>query len=127
MVLPVGPNHVGKDPGITWIRLGAGGDVVIAMAAGSEWVDGEDRVPTCHQAFDQQATIGFDTDDHLTCIGSMLTNQFLDVRKPCEADYNPTFAQHLPVRIDDADVMVPLTPVDANEDHAPSLLTMDRA
>jgi hypothetical protein len=69
MVLPVGSNHVGQDLGITWIGFRTGGDVAISTATGGEGIDGEELVPSRHQAFDQQASIGFDTDNHLSCIG----------------------------------------------------------
>ena len=127
VVLSIGPNYVGQDLCVTWVRFGAGGDVAITIATGGKRVDSEDLVPARHQALDQQAPIGLDTDDHLSCIGSMATDQLLDVREALEAVCHAAFGQHLTVRSDDTDVMVPLTPIDANEDHAASLVEDDRA
>ena len=119
VVVPVGPDEVGEDAGVTPVGLGPARRVALAVARGRQRVHGMDRVAGRHQGAHEQAPVGLDADDDLLGAFGVLRQQRVQPGHPFEALGDPSCRQDLPLGVEDADVMVRLGPVDAHEDHRP--------
>lgn len=119
----VGTHGLGQDLGIEPVVLASAHRAPVAEALGRLGIDREDDVPRVDQLADQQAASGLDTDGDLQRVGLDLGDRQAQLAHARGVVSDPPTPQHPTIPVDDADVVMVLSPIDAREeDHdAPSL------
>jgi hypothetical protein len=120
MVVSVGADQIGEQLGVAGVRLGPRGGVAVAVAADRQRVHCIDPVPGRKQRPDQQPAVGLDPDHHLLELLGVLADQFVQPAHALQPVWNAALAQHLAQLVEQADVMVGLSPINPNEDQSAS-------
>ena len=92
----------------------------VPVAVHRQRVDREHLIAGGHQGAYEQPTIGLDPDDHLLGLLSVLGEGLMQLRHTLDALRHPPLGEHRALRVQHADVVVTLGPVDPDEDHLPS-------
>ena len=66
VVVTIEANNLGQHVSVTGVALCPRGGVPLPVTRCREWVDREHLIAGCAQRGDPRATVGLDTDDHLT-------------------------------------------------------------
>ena len=126
VVVAVGADEVGEQPGVAGVGLGAAGVVALAVARRRARVDGVDAVAGRDQRRDPGAAVGLDADHDLAGPGGVLCDQFVQSGDPRDALGQPPGGESLAGFVHELDVVVVLGPVVAHiQDHRPVLLRFE--
>ena len=126
VVVAVGADEVGEQPGVAGVGLRASDMVAVTVARRRARVDGVDVVAGRDQRRDPGAAVGLDADHDLAGPGGVLCDQFVQSGDPRDALGQPPGGEALAGFVHELDVMVVLGPVVAHiQDHRPVLLRFE--
>ena len=127
VVITIEADNLGQHVSVTSVALCPRGGVPLPVARCRQWIDREHLVAGCAQRGDPWATVGLDTDDHLT--GALLWRQVGPHRRgvlghqrvqsgdALQALRQPDPCEPATVLILDLEIVVILSPVVSNEQH----------
>jgi len=127
VVSTIEADDLGQHVSVTGVALCPRGGVPLPVTGRREWVDREHLVAGCAQRCDPRASVGLDTDDHLT--GNLLRWQVGPLRwgvfgyqrvQPGDALQTlrqPGPGEPVTVLVLDLEIVVILSPVVSNEQH----------
>lgn len=98
--------------------------MAISVPGGRQWVDRVDVVPGVDERTDQEAAVYLDADHDLGRLLDVFGNHRVQSANPGHVVAHLAPGEHIPLLVQDADVVMGLRPVDPHEDHAPSFLRL---
>ena len=126
VVVPVGADEVGEQPGVAGVGLGAADMVAVAVTRRRARVDGVDVVAGRDQGRDPGAAVRLDADDYFARVGGVLCDQFVQRGDARDALGQPPGGEALTGFVHEMDVVVVLGPVVAQiQGHLPVLLRFE--
>jgi hypothetical protein len=117
MVVAVGADQVGQHLGVPSVGLGPGAAVAAAVTADNLGIDRIDLVAGGQQRPDQQAPVSLDPHHDLRRVLGMGRHQRVQLPHPRQAIRDPPGGQDAAVLVEQAQVMVALTPVHSQKQH----------
>lgn len=118
MVVPVGAHQVSQDLGVAAVGLGARDRMPVAVAADRQRVDPIHLVAGGQQRPNQQPPVGLDPDHDLLGILGIAGKQSVQLGDADQPIGDAALGQHRALRVEQADVVVPLGPVHSDEQHS---------
>ena len=95
MVVPIGPDEVRQQLGVSVVRLCTRDTVPLPVAADRQGIDGVDLIPRTDERADQQASVGLDPHRHLARIRGMVDDQRVDAPHTLDPLWNPRLVSSL--------------------------------
>ena len=116
VILPVGANQLGEHLGVARVGLGSRDGVAFPVPTGSKGIDRKQLVSAGNQGFNEQSPVGLDAHHHLGRFSGMIGNQGMELADALKPFRHPSFGENLALLIQDAQIVMGLSPVVTDED-----------
>ena len=115
MVVPIGPDEVRQQLGVSVVRFCTRYSVPFPVATDRQWVHGVHLIPGTDERADQQASFGFDPHGDFAGVGGMVSvsDQRVDSSDTLDPLRDPRLLEPVTLAVKQTDIVMLLCPVDS--------------